>query len=51
VRQDEIRVQLPNFSGPDPADLFGADGVIFSFAFADVAGITAVGQAFGLGGG
>ena len=28
----------------------GADEVIFSFAFADTAGITAVGQAFGLGG-
>ena len=27
----------------------GADEVIFSFAFADTAGITAVGQAFGLG--
>src|SRR5580700_10374190 len=28
----------------------GADEVIFSFAFADTAGITAVGEAFGLGG-
>jgi F420-dependent oxidoreductase-like protein len=28
----------------------GADEVIFSFAFADTAGITAVGKAFGLGG-
>jgi hypothetical protein len=28
----------------------GADEVIFSFAFADTGGITAVGQAFGLGG-
>jgi alkanesulfonate monooxygenase SsuD/methylene tetrahydromethanopterin reductase-like flavin-dependent oxidoreductase (luciferase family) len=28
----------------------GADQVIFSFAFADAAGITAVGQALGLGG-
>jgi alkanesulfonate monooxygenase SsuD/methylene tetrahydromethanopterin reductase-like flavin-dependent oxidoreductase (luciferase family) len=28
----------------------GADEVIFSFAFADTAGITAVGQALGLGG-
>jgi alkanesulfonate monooxygenase SsuD/methylene tetrahydromethanopterin reductase-like flavin-dependent oxidoreductase (luciferase family) len=27
----------------------GADEVIFSFAFADIAGITAVGEAFGLG--
>ena len=27
-----------------------ADQVIFSFAFADTAGITAVGEAFGLGG-
>ena len=28
----------------------GADEVIFSFAFADTAGLTAVGEAFGLGG-
>ena len=28
----------------------GADEVIFSFPFADAAGITAVGQALGLGG-
>ncbi len=28
----------------------GADEVIFSFAFADSAGITAAGKAFGLGG-
>jgi len=28
----------------------GADEVIFSFPFADTAGITAVGEAFGLGG-
>jgi hypothetical protein len=28
----------------------GADEVIFSFAFADTAGITAVGEALGLGG-
>ncbi len=28
----------------------GADEVIFSFPFADTAGITAVGKAFGLGG-
>jgi len=28
----------------------GADEVIFSFAFADTAGVTAVGEAFGLGG-
>ena len=28
----------------------GADEVIFSFAVADTAGITAVGEAFGLGG-
>ena len=28
----------------------GADEVMFSFAFADTAGITAVGEAFGLGG-
>jgi hypothetical protein len=35
--------------GRDPAEV-GADEVIFSFPFADTAGITAVGEAFGLGG-
>ncbi len=67
-------VQLPDFSGFDPSELFGhvagftigqpheipglvaghieagADQVLFSFAFADTSGITAVGEAFGLRG-
>jgi len=56
-------VQLPGFSGFDPSGLFehvaglvaghieaDADEVIFSFAFAGIAGITALGKAFGLSG-
>jgi hypothetical protein len=58
LRRASRQGACPNFSGVDPADLFehvaghieaGADEVIFSFPFADPAGISAVSEAFGLG--